>query len=138
MIGRGGAFADTDLADDLAVIERNVVSTVRLAKPLLRDMVRRGTGRLAFTSSVAATVPGPFQPVYNASKSFAEALGDEVKDTDVTVTAFLPGPTDTGFFRRADLGDTKLGTMEKDDPDDVAGRPRRRSCAAAPPRSPAR
>ncbi|QLJ02293.1 SDR family NAD(P)-dependent oxidoreductase [Streptomyces sp. NEAU-sy36] len=123
-VGRGGAFADTDLADDLAVIELNVVSTVRLAKPLLRDMVRRGTGRLAFTSSIAATTPGPFQPVYNASKSFvqsfAEALGNEVKDTDVTVTAFLPGPTDTDFFRRADLGDTKLGTMEKDDPDDVA------------------
>ncbi|TWV55849.1 SDR family NAD(P)-dependent oxidoreductase [Streptomyces misionensis] len=123
-IGRGGAFADTDLADDLAVIELNVVSTVRLAKPLLREMVRRGTGRLAFTSSLAATTPGPFQPVYNASKSFvqsfAEALGDEVKDTDVAVTAFLPGPTDTDFFRRADLGDTKLGTMEKDDPDDVA------------------
>ncbi|MFH8342445.1 SDR family NAD(P)-dependent oxidoreductase [Streptomyces sp. AM6-12] len=123
-VGQGGAFTDTDLADDLSVIDLNVTSTVRLAKPLLRGMVRRGTGRLAFTSSIAATAPGPFQPVYNASKSFvqsfAEALREEVKDTDVSVTAFLPGPTDTDFFRRADLGDTKLGTMEKDDPDDVA------------------
>ncbi|MGV9353110.1 SDR family NAD(P)-dependent oxidoreductase [Streptomyces misionensis] len=129
-VGRGGALADTGLADDPAVIEVNVVSTVRIAKPLLRDMLRRGTGRRAVTSSVAATTPGPFQPVYNASKSFvqsfAEVLGNEVKDTDVTVAAFLPGPTDTDFFRRADLGDTKLGTMEKGDPDDVA----RQACEA--------
>ncbi|MEW2625369.1 SDR family NAD(P)-dependent oxidoreductase [Streptomyces sp. NPDC048106] len=123
-VGQGGAFTDTDLADDLGVIDLNVTSTVRLAKPLLREMARRGTGRLAFTSSIAATAPGPFQPVYNASKSFvqsfAEALREEKKDTGVSVTAFLPGPTDTDFFRRADLGDTKLGTMDKDDPDDVA------------------
>ncbi|MGW5373558.1 SDR family NAD(P)-dependent oxidoreductase [Streptomyces sp. NPDC004009] len=123
-VGQGGAFADTDLADDLAVIDLNVTSTVRLAKPLLRGMLERGTGRLAFTSSIAATMPGPFQPVYNASKSFvqsfAEALRDEVKDTGVTVTAFMPGPTDTDFFRRADMGDTKIGTTGKDDPADVA------------------
>jgi short-subunit dehydrogenase len=123
-VGQGGAFADTDLADDLSVIDLNVTSTVRLAKPLLRDMLARGAGRLAFTSSIAATMPGPFQPVYNASKSFvqsfAEALRNEVKDTDVTVTAFMPGPTDTDFFRRADMGDTKVGTTDKDDPADVA------------------
>jgi short-subunit dehydrogenase len=122
--GQGGAFADTDLADDLSVIDLNVTSTVRLAKPLLRDMLGHGAGRLAFTSSIAATMPGPFQPVYNASKSFvqsfAEALQNEVKDTDVTVTAFMPGPTDTDFFRRADMGDTKVGTTDKDDPSDVA------------------
>ncbi|GGW10836.1 oxidoreductase [Streptomyces capoamus] len=123
-VGQGGAFADTDLDDDLAVIDLNVVSTVRLAKPLLRHMLGRGTGRLAFTSSIAATMPGPFQPVYNASKSFvqsfAEALRNEVKDSGVTVTVFMPGPTDTDFFRRADMGDTKIGTSDKDDPADVA------------------
>ncbi|MEV6296247.1 SDR family NAD(P)-dependent oxidoreductase [Streptomyces sp. NPDC051896] len=123
-VGRGGAFSDTDLADDLAVIDLNVISTVRLAKPLLRDMLGRGAGRLAFTSSIAATMPGPFHSVYNASKSFvqsfAQALRNEVKDTDVTVTAFMPGPTDTDFFRRADMGDTKIGTTDKDDAADVA------------------
>lgn len=123
-VGQGGAFVDTDLDDDLSVIDLNVTSTVRLAKPLVRDMLRRGSGRLAFTSSIAATMPGPFQPVYNASKSFvqsfAEALRNELKDTDVTVTAFLPGPTGTDFFRRADMGDTKVGAADKDDPDDVA------------------
>jgi short-subunit dehydrogenase len=124
-VGRGGAFVDTDLADDQEVIDLDVTATVRLAKPLLRAMVRRGAGRLAFTSSVAATMPGSFQPVYNASKafvqSFAEALAEEVKDTGVTVTAFMPGPTDTDFFDRAGMADdTRFGTMEKDDPAQVA------------------
>lgn len=124
-VGQGGAFVDTDLADDQEVIDLNVTATVRLAKPLLRAMVARGEGRLAFTSSVASATPGSFQPVYNASKafveSFAQALADEVKDTGVTVTSFLPGPTDTEFFDRAGMeDDTRIGTMRKDDPARVA------------------
>ncbi|MYR46161.1 SDR family NAD(P)-dependent oxidoreductase [Streptomyces sp. SID5910] len=123
-VGQGGAFTDTDPADDQSVIDLNVTSTVRLAKPLLRDMVARGVGRLMFTSSIASTMPGSFQSVYNASKSFvqsfAQALQEEVKDTGVTVTSFMPGPTDTDFFRRAGMEDTKVGTMEKDDPAEVA------------------
>ncbi|GGQ78687.1 SDR family NAD(P)-dependent oxidoreductase [Streptomyces pilosus] len=124
-VGRGGAFVDTDLADDQEVIDLNVTATVRLAKPLLRAMVTRGVGRIAFTSSVASTMPGSFQPVYNASKafvqSFAQALAEEVKGTGVTVTSFMPGPTDTDFFRRAGMADdTRVGTMKKDDPAQVA------------------
>ncbi|MFH9010796.1 SDR family NAD(P)-dependent oxidoreductase [Streptomyces sp. NPDC017943] len=124
-VGRGGAFVDTDLADDQEVIDLNVTATVRLAKPLLRAMVTRDAGRLAFTSSVASTMPGAFQPVYNASKSFvqsfAQALAEEVKDTGVTVTSFMPGPTDTDFFERAGMADdTVIGTMKKDDPAQVA------------------
>lgn len=124
-VGQGGAFVDTDLADDQEVIDLNVTATVRLAKPLLRAMVTRGAGRLAFTSSVASTMPGSFQPVYNASKSFVQsfalALAEEVKDTGVTVTSLMPGPTDTDFFERAGMaGDTLLGTMRKDDPTQVA------------------
>ncbi|MFF8095160.1 SDR family NAD(P)-dependent oxidoreductase [Streptomyces sp. NPDC016675] len=123
-VGQGGAFVDTDQADDQSVIDLNVTSTVRLAKPLLRDMVARGVGRLMFTSSVASTMPGSFQSVYNASKSFvqsfAQALQEEVADTGVTVTSFMPGPTETDFFRRAGMEDTKVGTMDKDDPAQVA------------------
>ncbi|MFB6755612.1 SDR family NAD(P)-dependent oxidoreductase [Streptomyces sp. NPDC056353] len=123
-VGQGGAFVDTDLADDQSVIDLNVTSTVRLTKPILRDMVARGVGRLMFTSSVAATMPGAFQSVYNASKSFvqsfAQALQEEVADTGVTVTSFMPGPTETDFFRRAGMADTKVGTMPKDDPAQVA------------------
>jgi uncharacterized protein len=124
-IGAGGAFAtDTDLQDELALIDLNVRSTVHLAKHVVRDMVARDEGRLLFTSSIASTMPGSFQAVYNASKSFVQsfalALRNELKDTGVTVTSLMPGPTDTEFFERADMLDTKVGTDDKDDPADVA------------------
>ncbi|MER5480365.1 SDR family NAD(P)-dependent oxidoreductase [Streptomyces sp. NPDC002734] len=123
-VGRGGAFVDTEPDDDREVIDLNVTSTVLLAKPLLRRMLERGEGRLLFTSSIASLSPGSFQSVYNASKSFvqsfAQALQEELKDTGVTVTSFMPGPTDTDFFRRAGMEDTRIGAMEKDDPAEVA------------------
>ena len=112
-VGRGGAFLDIDLADELEVIDLNITSTVRLAKLVLRDMVARDEGRVLVTSSIASTMPGSFQAVYNASKSFlqsfAEALQNELKDTGVTLTSLMPGPTDTDFFRRADMLDTTVG-----------------------------
>ena len=124
-IGAGGAFAtDTDLHDELKLIDLNVRSTVHLAKYVVRDMVERDQGRILFTSSIASTMPGSFQAVYNASKSFVQsfalALRDELKDTNVTVTSLMPGPTDTEFFERADMLDTKVGSGDKDDPADVA------------------
>lgn len=123
-VGEGGAFVETDLADELAIIDLNITSTVHLAKRLLRDMVARDEGRMLFTSSIASTMPGPFQAVYNASKafvqSFAEALQDELRNTDVTITLLMPGPTETDFFRRADMLDTRVGQHEKDDPVRVA------------------
>lgn len=124
-VGQGGAFATgTALEDELRVIDVNVRSTVHLAKHIARDMVARGEGRILFTSSIAATMPGPFQAVYNASKSFVQsfalALRNELKDTGVSVTSLQPGPTDTPFFRRADLLATKLGQGPKDDPASVA------------------
>ena len=123
--GQGGAFVDIDLADELSIIDLNIVSTVRLAKLVLRDMVARDEGRVLITSSIASTMPGSFQAVYNASKSFlqsfTEALQDELKDTGVTLTSLMPGPTDTDFFERADMAeDTKVGTSKKDDPAQVA------------------
>jgi uncharacterized protein len=128
-IGAGGAFVSsdtrqTDLRDELRLIDLNVYSTVHLAKLLLPDMVERGRGRVLFTSSIASTMPGPFQAVYNASKSFVQsfalALRNELKDTGVTVTSLMPGPTETDFFERADMLDTKVGAGYKDDPADVA------------------
>jgi uncharacterized protein len=123
-IGVGGPFTETDIEDDLRLIDLNVRSSVHLAKLVVRDMVARGEGRVLFTSSIAATQPGPFQATYNASKafllSFSEALRNELKDTGVTVTALMPGPTDTAFFERAGLTDTKLGQAKKDDPAVVA------------------
>jgi uncharacterized protein len=123
-IGAGGAFRDTELRDELKLIDLNVRSTVHLAKLVVRDMVDRGDGRVLFTSSIASTMPGSFQAVYNASKSFVQsfalALREELKDSGVSVTSLMPGPTETEFFERADMLDTPVGSGEKDDPADVA------------------
>lgn len=123
-IGRGGAFLETDLAYLSRVIDLNVSSTVYLAHRLLSGMARRGEGRMLIVASVAAEIPGPYHAVYNASKafleSFAEALHSELKDSGVSVTALMPGATDTRFFVRAGLLDTRLGRGVKDDPALVA------------------
>ncbi|PSM50897.1 oxidoreductase [Chroococcidiopsis sp. CCALA 051] len=121
----GGEFArETDLQDELNLINLNVVSSVHLAKRVVKDMVERGKGRILFTSSIAALMPGSFEAVYAASKafikSFSEGLRNELKDTGVTVTALMPGPTETNFFHRAGMDDTNVGTSEKDDPAEVA------------------
>ena len=125
-IGKGGAFLENDLADELALIELNVTSTVHLAKRVLADMVSRGDGKLLITSSIASTMPGSYQAVYNASKAFlqslAVALQDELKDTGVTITSLMPGPTETEFFKRAGMAhNTRVGRSgSKDDPAHVA------------------
>jgi uncharacterized protein len=124
-VGVGGDFArETDLKDELHLIDLNVVSPVHLAKRVVKDMVNRRKGRILFTSSIAALMPGPFEAVYAASKaflqSFSEALRNELKDTGVTVTSLMPGPTDTNFFHRAGMDDTKAGADKKDDPALVA------------------
>jgi uncharacterized protein len=126
-VGTGGDFAhDTELQTELQMIDLNVKSSVHLAKRVLPEMVSRGQGRVLFTSSIASVMPTPFQAVYGATKafvqSFSQSLRHELKDTGVTVTALMPGATDTDFFRRADMGDTKVGTEGKkeNDPADVA------------------
>jgi len=124
-IGAGGAFAtETDLNDELRLIDLNVRSTVHLCKLVLKDMVERDQGRILITSSIASSMPGAFQAVYNASKSFdqsfALAIRNELKDTGVSVTALMPGATETEFFERAEMEDTKVGASEKDDPAEVA------------------
>jgi short-subunit dehydrogenase len=122
--GLGGAFVDNDLADELRIIDLNVKSTVAIAKSVLTGMVQRDEGRVLITSSIAATMPGSYQAVYNATKSFlqsfTEALQDELKDSPVTVTSLMPGPTETNFFHRAGMDDTPVGQAEKDDPAAVA------------------
>ncbi len=123
-IGVGGRFWETDLDDDLRLVDLNVRSTVHLAKLVIREMVARGSGRVLVTASIAAKAPGPFHATYAASKafdhSFAEGIRHELKDTGVTVTSLMPGPTDTEFFERAGMEDTAVGSGHQDDPDDVA------------------
>jgi len=126
-IGTAGEFADeTDLRTELKLIDLNVRSTVHLAKLASRQMKARGEGRILITASIAGTMPTPQMAVYGASKAFdlefAQSLRYELKDSGVTVTALKPGATDTEFFRRAEMEDTKIGSKgkESNDPADVA------------------
>jgi len=123
-IGVAGPFLETTLERDLALIQLNISSVIHLSKRLLPAMVNRGAGRVLITSSIAATMPGPYYATYAASKayllSFAEAIRYELKDTGVTVTALLPGPTDTEFFDRAGMQNTPVNEADKDDPAEVA------------------
>jgi short-subunit dehydrogenase len=123
-VGVAGPFVDTDLDADLRMIYLNAAGAVQLAKYIVRDMVVNGRGRILFTASIAADMPGPYYATYAASKafvlSFAEALRYELKDSGITVTALQPGATDTNFFQRAGMEDTRAGTGKKDDPAEVA------------------
>lgn len=112
-IAVGGAFADIDLAEDLALIDLNVKSVVHLAKRVVVDMIPRRRGRILMTSSVSATQPTPYETTYGPSRAFvymfAESLRAEVLEHGISVTALLPGATDSDFHARAGMGDTKFG-----------------------------
>jgi len=122
--GLGKAFLDQDFDEVQHVINTNITGTLDLIQRVARQMRRENAGRILITGSIAGYMPGTFQAVYNGSKgfidSFSYALRNELKDTGVTVTCLMPGATDTDFFARADLLDTKVGTDSKDDPADVA------------------
>ncbi|HTL09014.1 MAG TPA: SDR family oxidoreductase [Chitinophagaceae bacterium] len=109
--GLYGEFTDTDIDREIRIIRLNVESLVILTKHFLQDMVSRGSGKILNLSSVAAKAPGPLQSVYHGTKafvhSFTEAIRDEVKDKGVTITALLPGATDTDFFNKADMLNAK-------------------------------
>ncbi len=122
--GLGGPFLETDLARELQMIALNVTGAVHLTKLVLRDMHARNSGKILFTSSIAATSASPFEAVYGATKvflrSFGEALHNELRDSGISVTVLMPGVTDTAFFEKADMLDTKAGAGKKDDPAMVA------------------
>ncbi len=122
--GLGRAFIDQDFNEVRRVIDTNVTGTVYLLQKVARDMKDRGHGRILITGSIAGFMPGTFQAVYNGTKAFLDsfsfALRAELKGSGVTVTCLMPGATETDFFERADMLDTKVGTAKKDDPADVA------------------
>jgi short-subunit dehydrogenase len=122
--GLGHAFLDEEFRDALHVVNTNVVGTIYLTHRIGRLMRARDRGRILFTGSIAGLMPGSFQAVYNGTKafvdSFAWALRNELKDTGVSVTCLMPGATDTDFFHRAGMDDTKVAQGKKDDPADVA------------------
>jgi short-subunit dehydrogenase len=124
--GLGRGFLDQDFGDVLHVVNTNISGTIYLVHKVGQAMRQQGRGRILLTGSIAGFMPGSFQAVYNGTKafidSFAAALRNELKDTGITVTCLMPGPTDTEFFARADMLDTKVGTDEdaKMDPAEVA------------------
>jgi short-subunit dehydrogenase len=122
--GLGRAFTDQDVADWRRVIDTNVTGTTYLLQKVAQQMKSAGTGRILITGSIAGLMPGSYNAVYNGTKayldSFSYALREELKDSGITVTVLMPGATETEFFERADMMDTKVGTSEKDDPAKVA------------------
>jgi short-subunit dehydrogenase len=122
--GLGHGFLDQDFNDVIRVIDTNITGTIYLIQKVARDMRRRRSGKILITGSIAGFTPGAYQAVYHASKAFIDsfsfALRAELKDTGITVTCLMPGATETEFFDRADLQDTKVGQSSKDNPADVA------------------
>jgi uncharacterized protein len=117
--GLGDAFLDQDFGKIRNVIDTNVLGTTYLLHKVVREMRNANEGRVLITGSIAGFTPGSFQAVYNASKAYLNslsfALREELSDTNVSVTCRMPGATETEFFRRAGMLDTKLGSEEKDD-----------------------
>jgi short-subunit dehydrogenase len=111
--GLGHAFLDQDWREVRRVIDTNITGTMALVQRIGRDMRSAGQGRILLTGSIAGFMPGSYQAVYNGTKAFIDsfswALRDELKGTGVTVTCLMPGPTDTRFFERAHMLDTKVG-----------------------------
>lgn len=122
--GLGHSFLEQAFNEIKHVIDTNITGTVYLLHKVLPAMVSRNQGRVLITGSIAGHIPGPFQAVYHGTKafvdSFAVSLRNELKETEITVTCLQPGATDTEFFARANMLDTKVGQQKKDDPADVA------------------
>jgi uncharacterized protein len=119
-----GRFVETDLQAELEMLQVNVVALTALTKLFVRGMLERHYGRVLNLASTAAFVPGPLMAVYYASKayvlSFSEALGNELKDTGITVTTLAPGATRTGFQERGKMEDARLVKGTLPDPASVA------------------
>jgi uncharacterized protein len=122
--GLGKSFLDQHFDEIRHVVDTNITGTIYLIHKIGRDMCARSSGRILITGSIAGFMPGTYQAVYNASKAFLDsfsfALRHELMDSGVSVTCLMPGATETEFFERANMMDTKVGTSKKDDPADVA------------------
>ena len=107
-----GKFIENDRERELDIIQLNISSLITLTKLFAKEMVSRGSGKILNVASVAGKAPGPYQAVYHGTKafvhSFSEGIRNELKDTGVSVTSLLPGPTDTDFFNKADMEKAKI------------------------------
>ena len=107
-----GLFSETDLEAELQMMQVNMVTLTHLTKLFLPGMLNKRTGKILNLASTAAFQPGPLMAVYYATKayvlSFSEALANELHGTGVSVTALCPGPTESGFQKKANMEDSKL------------------------------
>jgi len=122
--GLGGDFLEQEFAEARRVVDTNIMGTLYLIWRVGGDMRSRGEGRILITGSITGFMPGAYQAVYNGSEAFLDsfsfALRAELDDSGVSVTCLMPGATETEFFARADMLDTKVGSTKKDDPAEVA------------------
>lgn len=124
--GLYGLFKDTDVQRELDIINLNIAAVVILTKHFLKEMTARKEGKILNLASIASKLPGPWQSVYHGTKafvlSFTEAIRSELAGTGITVTALMPGATNTDFFNKAEMQDSKM-VQDKDslsNPADVA------------------
>ena len=122
--GQFGLFSESDIRRQLEIIQLNVASLTTLTHLFLKDMVARNEGKILQLASIASELPGPWQAVYHGTKayvlSFTEALIRELKDSAVSMTALQPGATDTDFFNKAEMLESKIMDTKLSDPVKVA------------------
>ncbi len=110
--GEYGEFQNTSWDREEKMIALNITTLTQLCKLFIPHMIRHGGGRILNVASTAAFQPGPLMAVYYATKAFvlhfSEAIGEELKDTGITVTALCPGATQSNFFNDAQMNDSKL------------------------------
>ncbi|MBC5773410.1 SDR family oxidoreductase [Pontibacter sp. KCTC 32443] len=123
-VGVHGFFHETELDRELELIQLNITSVVHLTKLFLKDMVARNDGKILNLASIVSFMPSPLMSVYAASKafvlSFTEALQNELKDKNITITALCPGASDTNFFKQADAENTRAANGPLSSPEEVA------------------
>ena len=122
--GQYGLFVEQDIHRLLDIVQLNVNALTVLTHLFLKDMVARNEGKILQVASIASELPGPWQAVYHATKAYVlhltEALIRELKDSAVTMTALQPGATDTDFFNKADMQESKILDTKLSDPEKVA------------------
>lgn len=122
--GLYGKFIETDLERELAIIQLNICTYVSLTKLFLKPMIEQTEGKILNVASIAGKLPGPYQAVYHGTKafvhSFTESIRAEIEGAGITITSLLPGATNTDFFHKADMQNSKVLDSELADPSDVA------------------
>ncbi|MBC8054623.1 MAG: SDR family oxidoreductase [Sphingobacteriaceae bacterium] len=117
-IGQRGFFWDIEFGKYQEIINLNILAVVQLTQLYLQDMRKLNEGRILNLASIAAYQPTPMLAVYAASKAFVLSFGDalinELKDTNITLTSLIPGPTETDFFNKADMENTVAASMADD------------------------